>query len=102
MFMPPLDQILSPIEATPHTVEEVYLNGLVDGGDSGEPLGMVYVYHGGAEIIALREAWKTRNGVQFYRATVWHTQYDVQKMAYKDRFFTNVLLRGDAIVSVEQ
>lgn len=101
MFMPPLDQILSPIEATPHTVEEVYLNGLVDGGDSGEPLGMVYVYHRNSEIIALQEAYKTRTGVRFYRATVWHSEYLPQEMKHKDRFLT-VLLRGDAIVSVEQ
>jgi hypothetical protein len=101
MFPPTLDQILSPIEATPHTVEEVYLNGLVDGGDSGEPLGMVYVYHRNSEVISLQEAYKTRYGVRYYRATVWHSQFDQQSMSHKDRFLT-VLLRGDAIVSVEK
>mgnify|MGYP001002964778 CR=1 FL=1 len=100
-MIPPLDQLISPIEATPHTVEEVYLNGLVDGGRDDEPLEMVYVYHRNSEIIALEEAYRTRAGVRFYRATVWHSEYRPQEMAWKDRFLT-VLLRGDAIVSVEQ
>lgn len=123
MFPPTLDQILSPIEATPHTVEEVYLNGVVDGGDSGDPLDMMYVYHRHAEVIALREAYKTRHGLTYYRANTISSRWvkrrqwqpdlicrssavlkvpvKVNPMRLKNYVLT-VLLRGDAIVSVEK